>query len=95
MKARNEVKQMKAEPEAAPVEEEEELPDLNSFDQSEVNAITKIQSGFRGMKARKEVSDKKSSQTPADSVLSPRGQELPPSTAASQAASQAVMGGCS
>jgi hypothetical protein len=39
--------------------DDEELPDLNSFDNNEVNAITKIQSGFRGMQARKQVKIKK------------------------------------
>lgn len=78
-------------------EDPEELPDLNSFDQSEVSAITKIQSGFRGMKARQEVNEKKTNPaapaqaTTTNDLLSPRTNELPPSTAASQAASQAVI----
>merc|ERR1719230_2324300 len=75
--------------------EEEELPDLNSFDNNEVQAITKIQSGFRGMQARKQVKDMKTEPTPsapAESILSPRieNKELPPSTANSVAVSQAM-----
>merc|ERR1711920_1200662 len=42
-----------------PQEAEEELPKLEEFNDQEVNAITKIQSGFRGMKARKEVDEMK------------------------------------
>jgi len=41
------------------VEAEEELPELNSFDDREVTAITKIQSGFRGMQSRKQVKELK------------------------------------
>lgn len=96
MKARKEVKVKKQESQiaheneviepSAPTEsqvtnheDDEELPDLNSFDASEVNAITKIQSGFRGMQARKEVKSLKT--TEVSNVLSPRNEELPPSTA--------------
>jgi len=39
--------------------EEEELPALDSFNKDEVEAITKIQSSFRGFAARKKVSNDK------------------------------------
>lgn len=103
MQARKQVKEMRpvenqeAEQTNPVVEEEtEELPDLNSFDANEVNAITKIQSGFRGMQARKEVRNMQDQQTdlenerrlaentapPASAMpFSPRNEELPPSTA--------------
>merc|ERR1712038_2220336 len=42
-----------------PQEAKEELPKLDEFNDQEVSAITKIQSGFRGMKARKEVDEMK------------------------------------
>jgi len=72
MQARKQVKEMKNNKEETVVVEEtvevEELPNLEEFDAQEVNAITKIQSGFRGMKARKEVSEmKKSDSSPLTS----------------------------
>lgn len=65
MQARKQVEDMKKEKEAeavstpAAAEEEEDLPNLNEFNNDEVNAITKIQSGFRGMQARKQVEEMK------------------------------------
>ena len=63
MQARKQVEDMKKEKEeeVAAVEEEgeEELPNLKEFNNDEVNAITKIQSGFRGMQARKQVEEMK------------------------------------
>lgn len=105
MQARKQVREMKPEEEEEVVasqqnDEEEELPDLTSFDNSEVQAITKIQSGFRGMQARKQVRDMKTDDheviaapQPVESILSPRveSNELPPSTAASIAVSNANM----
>jgi len=65
--ARKQVKGMKTEPSVDTpakgkpvenkVEEEEELPALDSFNQDEVEAITKIQSSFRGFAARKKMSN--------------------------------------
>lgn len=77
MQARKQVKELKeqkmeTEQEVAEVEEVvsevEELPELNSFDDREVNAITKIQSGFRGMQARKQVEGMKTSQAEESST---------------------------
>merc|ERR1712045_353087 len=68
MQARKQVEEMKNNKkeeegenvvETSPQEAEEELPKLDEFNDQEVNAITKIQSGFRGMKARKEVDEMK------------------------------------
>lgn len=64
MQARKQVDGMKKEKEeeavsTLAVEEEEDLPNLNEFNNDEVNAITKIQSGFRGMQARKQVEEMK------------------------------------
>merc|ERR1712110_1204134 len=65
MQARKQVEGMKAnqtEEVVVAVEEEEpeeELPKLDEFNNDEVNAITKIQSGFRGMQARKQVEEMK------------------------------------
>merc|ERR1712130_266054 len=46
-------------PEKVDNQQEEELPNLNDFDNSDVDAVTKIQSGFRGMQARKQEEDMK------------------------------------
>merc|ERR1711976_599394 len=65
MQARKQVKEMKEEAVVASpqeVQEVEDLPELNSFDNREVEAITKIQSGFRGMQARKQVAEMKNEQ---------------------------------
>merc|ERR1712110_1082416 len=74
MQARKQVEEMKKDNEEVTVEAveeaEEELPKLEEFDDAEVNAITKIQSGFRGMKARKEVKKLKESDSHED-VTSP------------------------
>jgi len=67
MQARKQVEEMKnnkkeeaeGEVDNTPQEAEEELPKLDEFNDQEVSAITKIQSGFRGMKARKEVDEMK------------------------------------
>lgn len=55
------------------------MPNLEAFDAQEVNAITKIQSGFRGMKARKEVSEmkKSDSQDMSSPVTSGPDDEVP------------------
>ena len=42
-----------------PDKKEEELPNLNEFSNNDVDAVTKIQSGFRGMQARKQVKQMK------------------------------------
>lgn len=77
MQARKQVKELKeqkmeTEQEVAEVDEVvsevEALPELNSFDDREVNAITKIQSGFRGMQARKQVEGMKTSQAEESST---------------------------
>ena len=53
-----------------PQEAEEELPKLEEFNDQEVSAITKIQSGFRGMKARKEVDEMKKDKEEANNQAS-------------------------
>jgi len=58
------------------LEAEEELPNLNEFNNDEVNAITKIQSGFRGMKARKEVTEMKANKE-ENTVVVEEVEELP------------------
>merc|ERR1711976_212766 len=78
MQARKQVEEMKKDKQEveAPTEAEnaeqpqEELPKLEEFDDAEVDAITKIQSGFRGMKARKEVKKLKESDS-HEEVTSP------------------------
>merc|ERR1712110_534222 len=55
-----------------PESTEEPLPNLNEFDNSDVAAVTKIQSGFRGMQARKQVKQMKEVQVEQEEV-----EELP------------------
>merc|ERR1711981_1122043 len=69
MQARKQVEEMKTKIESeeveasAEVETTEDLPKLDEFNDQEVHAITKIQSGFRGMKARQEVNEMKNAST--------------------------------
>jgi len=85
MQARKQVEGMKAQtneestkvqatPETAPPAEEE-LPNLNEFNNEEVSAITKIQSGFRGMQARKQVQEMKTNTE--KTVIVEEAEELP------------------
>lgn len=56
MQARKEVDKIKEDRlQEQPTEkkEDEELPDLNSFEQEDIDKITKLQAGFRGITARK------------------------------------------
>lgn len=46
-------------------QKQEELPDLNSFEQSDIDKITKLQAGFRGMAVRKNNKQEQSSETPS------------------------------
>jgi len=79
MQARKQVQELKAAKdddtevveEKAAAQEEEELPNLEDFDNKEVQAITKIQSGFRGMQARKEVKKLKDDNQPTDGASTP------------------------
>jgi len=50
---------MKPNPNAVVVDNQEELPEVQSFDDKDVKAVIKIQSNIRGMQARKKVNDLK------------------------------------